>query len=72
MIRIINILLKKRNSFTHRENPYDCIILNGGKKKFLINHPLYELNQCISVFVWIYFNPEIVFHVKKYGSVRKL
>lgn len=25
---------EKRNSFTHRENPHDCIILNGSKKKY--------------------------------------
>lgn len=45
---------EKRNSFTHRENPHDCYILNGGKKKFVIDHPLYELNECIKVFEWTF------------------
>lgn len=47
-------IAEKRNSFTHRENPHDCVMLNGSKKKFLIDHPLYELNECIKVFEWIY------------------
>lgn len=45
---------EKRNSFTHRENPHDCIILNGSKKDILVDHPLYELNRCVKVLEWIY------------------
>lgn len=45
---------EKRNSFTHRENPHDCVILNGSKKDIIIDHPLYELNECIKVFEWLY------------------
>lgn len=45
---------EKRNSFTHRENPHDGVILNGGKNKFLVDHPLFELNRCVKVFMWIY------------------
>lgn len=45
---------EKRNSFTHRENPHDCVTLNGSKKKNIIDHPLYELNMCIKVFEWVY------------------
>ncbi len=45
---------EKRNSFTHRENPHDCIILNGSKKKIIIDHPLFELNECLAVFEWLY------------------
>ena len=45
---------EKRNSFTHRENPHDCVILNGSKKTIIIYHPLYELNESIKVFEWLY------------------
>lgn len=45
---------EKRNSFTHRENPHDCVILNGSKKNIIIDHPLYELNECTKVFEWLY------------------
>ncbi|MCI8282607.1 MAG: hypothetical protein HFI76_13190 [Lachnospiraceae bacterium] len=46
-------IAEKRNSFTHRENPHDCAILNGSEKNILIDHPLYELNECAIVFEWI-------------------
>lgn len=47
-------IAEKRNSFTHRENPHDCMILNGGKKKVLVDHPLYELDKCMNVFIYTY------------------
>ena len=46
---------EKRNSFTHRENPHDAVIHNGGNNKLIVDHPLFELNECVKVFMWIYF-----------------
>lgn len=68
-------IAEKRNSFTHRENPHDCVILNGSKKNIVIDHPLYELNECVNVFRWIYLKmctvkKMLFFMLKKMGVLR--